>query len=339
MVSPASIVGITSDDLFRDINATFLNTYMNIPARSQYLGNCMRLGVPSDKRTEFYGYAESVPTIDRVELGEAVAEEALDYISYSVSNLTWGKAIGFLEEDLDDLKLDDMRRLVGGLAERVKRLPQDVFFQILNGSSSSRLLKAVPLAPDGAALHAATANGSNRFGVSGGNIQPGNGVTAAADVRSDFWKATARWRQFRDTKNQELLSDDLAIQNGVTIIAGAHLSEVMQEAFFQQLTAYQAPNSYGQAAVTNTVKEWGIPVNLWLSQKITTNDWSIWLNGVEEIGPMPIFEQIRRAPRSIDEDRNNSERARRRRILATLIDLRAGYGINIPYRTILVSNS
>jgi hypothetical protein len=54
---------------------------------------------------------------------------------------------------------------------------------------------------------------------------------------------------------------------------------------------------------------------------------------------MPIFEQIRRAPRSIDEDRNNSERARRRRILATLIDLRAGYGINIPYRTILVSNS
>ncbi len=68
---------------------------------------------------------------------------------------------------------------------------------------------------------------------------------------------------------------------------------------------------------------------------MTGNSFYLFAQGVE---PKAVFETMRRAPRMIDETRENSERARRFRMLATLLDMRAGYGINAAYGTIQVSN-
>ena len=321
---------ITSDDLFRDINATFLSTYQNVVGRNTKLGNVMRLGVSSSKRRERYGYMESPPTVDRIDRGDAISEDAFRAIAYNVENLRWGKAISFHEDDLEDMQLGDLRDVARGLANRAAQLSEEVFFQILTGAANARLLKAVPTASDGAALYATTAGGAARFGVTGGNIVTGTGVASSAAVRADFWNSIERFRTFQDTVGQPLLSDG-ALDAGVTIVYNVANEEAFREAFLQGRTLDS------NAAVTNTILESGMPITLWSTQRITDNDWFVFANGEAE-GPKPVFEQLRQAPRMMDETRENSEKARRQFILSSLLDMRGGYGVNLPYLTNQVNN-
>lgn len=323
---------ITSSDLFRDINATFLSTYRNTVGRHPRLQDAMRLGIASSKRTERFGYFESPPTIERIDRGEAIVEDAFRAVAYSVENLTWGKAIGFHEEDIEDIQLGDIREVARRLAIRAAQLPEQVFFQILQGTADASLLKTIPTAPDGAALYATTAGGSPRFGVTNGNLLTGSGVATAGAVRSDFWNAIEQAKQFQDTEGEPLLNEG-DIDKGVTVVYGVQNEEVMREAFLQGRTAQIVTG--GAASVSNTILESGMAINLWGTQRITGDDIHVFFNGVE---PKAVFETVRRAPRMIDETRENSERARRYRILATLLDMRAGYGVNCAFATVKINN-
>ena len=332
---------VTSDDLFRDINAEFMSAYRGVLERSSKLPNCMKLGVSSNKRTEYYGYYESPPTIDRVELGDAISEDAFRAISYSVTNVKWGKACGFLEEDLEDIQLGDLRQVGNLLGKRAGQIPEEVFFQLLTGAASARLLGSIPTAPDGAALYATTAGGAARFGVTGGNVVTGTGVASAQAVRGDFWNVIERFRTMQDTEGQPLLNDN-AVDGGVTIVANVTNAEVLHEAFLQGRTVdyrvgTSASDTSTAAGVSNTILESGLPITLWLTQRLTDNDMFVFVNGDAE-GPKPVFEQIRRSPRMIDETRENSERARWRGILSTIADMRSGFGVNVPYLTCQINN-
>jgi len=324
-------VVLTSDDLFRDINATFLSTYADTVGRHQSLPGAMRLAVPSSKRRERFGYYESPPVIERIDRGEAIVEDAYRAISYTVENLTWGKAIGFHEEDVEDVQLGDLREVARRLAIRAAQLPEQVFFQILQGTASSILLKKIPTAPDGAALYATTAGGNPRFGVANGNLLTGTGVATSGAVRSDLWSAIEQAKLFQDTEGEPLLADG-DIDAGMLVIYGAGNEEVFREAFLQGRTVDRGG---GGQSVTNTILESGMNVSLWSTQRIADNDWYVFFTGCE---PKPVFETMRRAPRMIDETRDNSERARRNRILATLLDMRAGYGVNTAYGTVKINN-
>ena len=326
---PHSTVNITSDNLFREINGAFQKTYRDIIGRSSNLASCMRLGVPSNKRKEYFGYLESPPKLSRLDRGESVSEDAFKAISYNVENLTWAASIAYYEEDLEDINLLDVRAHAGKLAARARAHSEQVFFQIITGSSDASLLRSIPTAPDGAALFATTAGGSNRFGVSSGNLISGGGVSTSALVRTDFWNAVQQGMQFQDTEGEPLLSEGV-IDSGVTVIFNAANLEVFLEAFKQTRTL-------NSAAVTNTVLEgYGGSVKLWPTARITDNDWFIFF-GSESV-QRPVFETVRQAPRLIEEDRANSERARRQRIFSTILDMRSGYGVNLPYGAIKLNN-
>lgn len=322
---------ITSDDLFRDINATFLSTYRDTVGRNPNLDKAMRLGISSSKRRERFGYMESPPVIERIDRGEAVSEDAFRAIAYSVENLTWGKAIGFHEEDVDDIQLGDLREVARRLAIRAAQLPEQVFFQILQGTADAKLLKTIPNAPDGAALYATTAGGNPRFGVTDGNLLTGTGVATSGAVRSDFWAAVEQMKQFQDTEGEPLLNDGDLDSGGLCVVYGSHNEEVFREAFLQGRTVDRG----GGVGVSNTILESGMSLNLWSTQRIADDAWYVFAAGVQ---PKAVFETMRRAPRMIDETRENSERARRYRILATLLDMRAGYGVNAAYGTVALSN-
>lgn len=329
----------TSDDLFRDINSMFLSTYRDTVGQNPKLQQVMQIGVPSSKRTERFGYFESPPTLDRIDRGEAVGFDAFKAIAYSVTNLTWGKGIGWHEEDLEDIQLGDFRQVVQRLALRAAALPEEVFFQIITGAASARLLEAIPTAPDGAALYATTAGGANRFGVSYGNLLSGGGVTTAQLVRADFWNAIEQWKQFQDTEGEPLLDDGI-LDQGITVVYGAALSEIFAEAFSQGRTvAYRAGTSTTDTStsvqVTNSVMDSGQKVTLWGTQRISDNDWFCF---ADAISPKAVFQTSRRPPRVIEENRENSEAARRNRILGQILDMRAGFGVNAAYGTIKINN-
>ena len=326
---PHSTVVITSDNLFREINAAFQKTYRDVVGRSANLSNCMRLGVPSSKRTEYFGYLESPPKLSRLDRGESVTEDAFKAISYSVENLTWAASIGYYEDDLEDMSTLDLREHARQLARRAASLPEQVFFQILTGSSNPSLLKSIPTAPDGAALFATTAGGSNRFGVANGNLLTGSGVASGAAVRGDFWSAIEQAMLFQDTAGEPLLEPGV-VDAGVTVVFGAGNMEAFQQAFKQTITL-------NSAGVSNTILEgYGGNVTVWPTSRITDNDFYVFFGS--DALQRPVFETMRQAPRLFDEDRSNSERARRQRIFSTILDMRSGFGVNLPYGAVKINN-
>lgn len=331
---------IASSDLLRDVRAEFLNTYKTIAGPSPKLANCMRLGIQSNKLREYYGYYESVPNLDRWDRGEDMSEDELLTRTFNVVNLDWSKAIGWHENDAEDLQLGNLRERARQLAGRAKVLPEQVFFQIITAATSNRLLKAIPNAPDGAALYATTAGGSARFGATNGNLLTGNGVASAAAVRADFWAGMEQFQLFQDTEGEPLL-DDSELDAGVTIVHGAANNEVFAEAFKQGRTVEIVTNQAGSenvggAAVTNTILESGQKITRWSTQRISDNDWFMFLDAPSV--PKPVFEQVRQAVRVFMENRSNSRAARRSKREAILVDMRAGYGVGPAYGTLKVNN-
>lgn len=328
---------MTSSDLLRDLRSEFLKTYQGSTSSNPALDACMRRGISSTKRTEYYGYHESTPNFERWDRGEDMPEDEILSRSFSVTNYRFAKAIGWFEDDLDDIQLSGFRERARAVAMKAAKLDERVFFQILTAAANAQLLQAIPNAPDGAALYAATAGGADRFGVSGGNLITGSGVATAAAVRTDFWSAINRMGLFQDTEGEPLLEDEL--DGEIVVLAGRSNAEVFTEAFKQERTlsiVQEGGANVGGAAVTNSIREGNLNVRLWFSQRISDNDWSVFVNSPSV--PKPIFSQTRREVRVIEENRTNSRVARRQGRQAILADGRFGFGVALPYGTVKVNN-
>ena len=330
---------LTSADLLRDIRAEFLNTYNSEAKTSANLPLVMQLGIPSTKRTEYYGYHESTPGLERWDRGDDMPEDEILSRSFSVENFSWAKAIGWFEDDVEDMQLAGFREKARAVAYKGKILPEKIFFQVVTAAANAQLLQAIPNAPDGAALFSATAGGGDRFGVSGGNIISGSGVASAAAVRSDFWSAIERLGAFVDTEGEPLLEDEL--DGELVVVAPRSASEIFTEAFKQERTIQLQTNvagteNVGAAGVTNSIRAGNLSVRLWFSQRISDNDWTVIVNSPTV--PKPVFEQIRTPMRVIEENRSNSTKARRSKRQAILADMRSGYGVALPYGAIKVNN-
>lgn len=333
------MANMTSSDLLREVRNEFLLAYDQDVKLPEQLSSCMALGLSSTKRTEYYGYHESAPEFERQDRGNDMAEDEFLTRAFSVLNYRWSKAIGWYEEDAEDLQLAGFLERARKVAANAKKIPLRVFFQILTGSTNSSLLPSVPLAPDGAALHAATAGGANRFGVSGGNIVTGTGVASAGAIRTDFWSAFTRMSQFQGTEGEPLLED--AMDNEIVVVHNVANAEVFAEAFKQertlQIVENQAGNdNVGGAAVSNSIHAEGFRIKLWPTQRVTDNDWFVVLNAPEV--PKPIFEQIRQGVTVTEENRSNSREARRSHRMGITATMRAGYGIGPAYGTVKVNN-
>jgi hypothetical protein len=323
---------IPSSAFLAEIRSTFLVTYRDTILQNPKLPRCMALGLPSDKRTEYYGYWESPPVPERWERGSSIPREAGQIVTFSVVNLAFGKGIDFHEHDEQDLKLGDMQAWTRGLARRYSTLPERIFFQIAKASTNPKLLPSIPTAPDGAAIFATTANGSARFGVTGGNLLTGSGCANAQNVRNDFYRMVEQFRAFQDTKGEPL--HDESMLDSFTIVYNSSNDWVFREAFQQGRTvgAIGSPNA---AAPTNIILESGLSITLWPTQRLTDDDWMVFADKVE---PRPVFEQIRMPLRSIESDRANSDRAREELVKSFLTDMRAGYGVALPYAAGMVNN-
>lgn len=322
-------------DAFRgDMNATFRATYEKRIAASARLPGLMRLGVPSSLRQEYYGYPESPPTVDYWARGKAIPRETSRIVTYSVVNENWGKAFEFQVDDLNDQTLVPATQWSGQLGARAAQLPEEIAFQIVDATTSNRLLPAIPTAPDGAALFSATAGGAARFGVTGGNIITGNGYGTGAAVRTDLFNAVARARAFLDTKGQPLhVPEEL---EEILVVASSDYEQVFSEAFQQPITFQANAAGTAGAGVSNVIMDSGKKITLWLTPRKAAESWVVVF---PRAGEAPLFQQMREAPRIISADESNSDMARNTRLHSFQVELRAGFGINLPINAIEVDNS
>jgi hypothetical protein len=330
---PGSIVvasNVLTAGLRADFWDTYERTYEGIKAR---LANVMQLDVPSDKLTEIYGYFQSAPYPRRWIRGEEMPNKAFKSVQFSVTNLDWAQRVSWHENDRQDDMTKSLRDRAQAAGEHFATLDERVFFQINNNSTDLDLLPSIPNAADGAALYSATdGDGSDRFGVSGGNIQSGAGVGSPVAIRSDFFKGIQKFRQFQDTEGQPLW-DDSVIDSGYTVFFNVTNWQVFAEAFQQGRTV--AATGASTAAVTNIIMDAGLRVELVPTQRITGNDWFVYLKGARK---KAIFKQNRQPLREWFATMDNSDQARNTKIEYMQWEARYGYGILLPYQAVKIDN-
>lgn len=310
-----------------EVQATFTQTYASTLRQSNaLLSNVCQLGVTSTHRQETYGYIEAAP---HIELWiDTIPEEGMGSKTFTVINYKFGKRIKWKREDRADEMTGGLDGMVRGLAQSAGLLDERIFFDLLLGTTN--ILPTTVNAADGAALHSATDGASaDRFGISGGNIVTGSGVASSAAVRADFWDSHERVGQFLDGKGQPLFGDAVKT-SGYVVIYGVANEEVFREAFLQGRT-----HEASGAAVTNTILESGLSVDLWSSSRITDNDWFIFVKNPPQ---RSVFVQDREALEERFADAETSDYTRDTDNEYMQVRLRKSGGVVLPYDTVKVNN-
>jgi len=324
---------INASELFvRGLRQEFLNTYEpQKVAQMAKLSRVMSLGLPSDKFSEIYGYYESAPHIKRWPYGESRPESSFKAKNFTVPNLDWAVSMSFHANALADDQSKGLIARVKDAATNALLLPERVFFQFLLGNTDVDLYPTaqIPNAPDGVGFFSSTdGTGAVRFGATSGNLLTGSTVATTANVQTDFFRAISQFALFQDTQGHPLHSPEL-IEQGVVILAGAQNQQVFRQAF--QQTAIQGSS----AAPTNVIIDSGQKVELFLTPRITTNDWFVFLTGT---ATKAVFEQVREPLKDNLEDFQNSDYVRRTKIQNYMWHGRFGHGLSLPYQAIKIDN-
>ena len=330
---PVSNPVIAGDALARGLKNQFDFTWRRrYEAVSERLSGVMDLGIASTLIAELYGYFETAPYIQRREYDEEVPSRAFRARNYEVENFSWDISVFWKMEDRLFDQLKGLERMARQAGENAATLPERVFFQLLTSSADAQLLPAIPNAPDGVALYSAVdGDGAARFGLAGGNIETGGGVATPQVIRTDFFDAMERFGGFQDPELQPAI-DPAVIDEGAVVFFNVQNLEVFREAFVQSPTIGSAGAAAG---VGNIIFDAGMKVKLVPTQRITDNDWFVFLEGFDL---KPIFEQIARPLTETIEVEENSDNARRTKQEGIFWNTIRGFGVNLPLGTVQVNN-
>jgi hypothetical protein len=314
----------------------FADTYQAIQNRQadSRLAMLMDLSITATNRQHEFGYFEAAPHMEQWARGSTIPSDAFDSTQFTVPVYTWGRRVSWHAEDRADdqtQSLTDVARMAG---QSAALLPERFFFDLINDTAGT--LPAIPLAPDGAAFFANDAGGSARFGVTDGNLLGGSGVTSASLIRTDYYNAIEQWKQMQDGKGQPLLSDE-SIDSGVVILHPASLTEEMEEAFIQRRQGEVYGSNTAASTPSNLVQDASRDVTLWASQRLTGNDFYIFLKNPPK---KPTFLLDREGVQEETSLRgeNNSDHTRDTGEEYIQWHRRAGAGIALPFGAIKINN-
>ena len=327
---------LAGDVLTAGLRNTFIDAYRNAGEKmaASALPKVMDLGLPSDKLTEPYAYFESAPFPVRWQRGEAITSKAFKDVGWTTTNYAWAIRVEWHENDRVDDQTGSLYSQAASAGENWATLPERVFFQIITGATDSDLLPAIPTAPDGSAVYAAT-----RFGISAGNIITGSGVTTTEMILTDFFGALEAFLLMQDTEGQPLWTKDL-VQDEFVIAYNVENERIFREAFlqsiqFKSIASETSPYGPAAAAVSNIIQQSGVRFDLWPTQRLTDNDWFVFATASKH---KAVYRQNRQPLREIFTTMENSDEARRTKTESGQWDSREGYGAFIPYQTMKINN-
>lgn len=312
------------------LRTEFLKTYDKKYSGVESLDVAMERNIPSDKFQEKFFFFESAPYMKLWKRGTTMHEGKFKGIQWTVTNGEWAESLKWHYANRQDDQTRSLMKRASDLGKNAALLDEQNFFDILTGTAAWDRLESIPLCPDGHALH----YGSTRFGVATGNLIGGGTVASAALVRTDFYKAIAQWLLFQDTEGKPLL-DRSVLDGGITIYVGAANVQVFGEAFQQRITSIGANTATSNAGVSNIVQDMGLSVKVIPTQYITTNDWYLFLNAADV---KPVFSLKRDGVQDVVETFQNSDTCRRTGMESIRFWERRGYGLNMPYATIMIDN-
>ena len=266
---------IASGVLANGLRTDFWDTYAAIRNRQadSRLGMVMDMGIGATNREHKFGYFEAAPHFEQWVRGQSIPTDAMDSVDFDVPVYNWGRRVKWHSDDKEDDQTQSLFDVARQAGQSAALLPERFFFDLITDNPGT--LPAIPLAPDGASMFATTAGGSARFGVTDGNLLTGSGVASVSAIRTDYYNAIEQWKQMTDGKGQPLLSDE-TIDSGVIIVHGAANTEAFEETFLQRRQGEVLGTDAGTTP-TNLVQDASRNVTLWGSQRISDNDWFMFL--------------------------------------------------------------
>lgn len=303
------------------------------------IGDVMRLDVPFNHRTETFGMHETMPYPERFDEGnESIPEEGTGSKSFSVTTYDYGKRVTWRVKDREDNKIGDLRAKASMLGEHFASLPSRVFIELITGSAS--LLPAIPNAPDGAAPFSTTDGaGADRFGVSGGNIVTGGGVTTSALITTDFFSAVSRFGRMLDVKGQPYWEPNVLRERYVVFYNVANIEKFTQAfaalSVHSTIAGSSTTNVQTGAGVSNIILASGVQVTLRPTSRITDNDWLVFR---ADSGIKPFFMGTRRALEMSEATKDNSDTTRDIAKEYVQFTSRLAFGVNVPFAAVKVNN-
>lgn len=326
---------ISNQTLANGLRAEFDRTYLQIENRraSAMLASVMDLSISATNRKHEFAYFNAAPHMAYWQRGDSIPTDAFDSVQFSANVWTWGRRVPWHKEDRKDDQTQSLMEMARRVGASAALLPEIFFFDLITSTAST--LPVIPLAPDGAAMYANTANGEARFGVTGGNLLTGSGVATTSQIRNDFYNAVEQFMQFQDGKGQPLFLEDVTA-GGVIIAHAATNTEAFHETFLQQRQSVVAGTDAGTTP-TSLTQDAGFTIDLWPTQRLTGNDWFIFARNSPM---MPTFLLDREGVREFSslEGDNNGDHTRTTGEEYVQWERRAGAGIALPYGTIMINN-
>jgi len=326
---------IASSVLANGLRTEFWDTYAAIRNRQadSRIAQVMDLGVGATNREHEFGYFEAAPHFEQWIRGQSIPTDGFDSVQFTVPVYTWGRRVKWHNEDREDDQTQSLFDVARQAGESAALLPERFFFDLI--ADTNNTLPAVPLAPDGAAMFATTAGGADRFGVSSGNLLTGTGVASVSAIRTDYYNAIEQWKQYQDGKGQPLLSDE-TIDSGVVCVHAASNTEAFEEAFMQRRQGEVLGTDAGTTP-TNLVQDASRNVSLWGTQRLTGNDWFLFLKNPPK---KPTFFMDRKGimEESSLRGENNGDLTRDTGEEYLQWHSRSGAGIALPFGAIKIDN-
>lgn len=323
---------ITTPTLVNGLRSDFIDTYQGIRNRQKDSRLALVMGeITATNRKQDFAYFEKAGHVRLWRRGEPIPKEAHGSIGFSAYVHNWGMGVDWHKDDLQDDQTQSLMQSAKEAGESFGLLPERLFFDLLTGTATN--LPAIPLAPDGAAFFATTANGAARFGATNGNLLGGAGVASVSAVLTDYYKAIIQFGAFQDGKGQPLFSPE-TIGQGVLIIHANADTQVMEEAFLQRRQGIVKGTDAGTTP-TNIIQDASRNVQLWASPRIATGDWYVFLLGAPK---KPTFLLKRQEVQEHVSTMDNSDHARKTGQEGIQWDSREGAGIALPYGAIKINN-
>jgi len=321
---------IASNVLANGLRTEFVDTYEVIRNRQLdgRLAKVMDLGVGATNREHDFAYFNASPHMTYWERGTTIPTDAMDSVTFNVPVYEWGRRIPWSKWDRKDDQTDSLMTMARTAGASAALLPERMFFDILNAGTLT--LPAVPNAPDGVDMfHATDGGGGARFDATGGNTIAGGGVTTAALILADFYKAIVRFKQLQDGKGQPMF-DDSVFDAGFVIIYPLAMTYFMESAFLLKRGVVAGETLLAQDA--------GHPVELWGSARLTdVDDWYIFLANPPKPATFFLDREGVQEYTALEGD-NNSDSNRSKAEEYIQWESRSGAGVALPYAAMEITN-
>lgn len=324
---------IASNVLANGLRTEFADTYEVIRNRQSdsRLAQVMDLSIGATNRQHEFAYFEAAPHMAYWERGSTIPTDAMDSVTFTTPIYEWGRRVPWSKFDRKDDQTQSLMQMARMAGESAALLPERFFFDLLQNATAT--LPAVGNAPDGVAFFAATADGAARFGVSGGNLIAGGGVTAAL-ILADYYKIINRFLGMQDGKGQPLFSGE-TLEAGLIIIHPLGITEGMEQAFLQKRQVSAA----GTATPSNVVQDAQRNVELWATPRLTDpNDWYAFIKNPPKQATFMLDREGVQEFSALEGD-NNSDSNRSTAEEYQQWESRSGAGIGLPFAAIKLTNS